>query len=173
MARASGPRTRGPARGAPEETRTGPRRSGDLVVVVAPPVTALEPLDLPIPESTAQASMPTVGVTEEQVTTVLRWIGDRLAEASGREEDRLADWEAAWIAPRLAKRLNEWFPDLASEITRWDPRQTDAEWPLWVGLFVAVARRVIPRMFEGRLVEWVERANQWLAARTAGQSEHG
>jgi len=173
MARTSGPRTRGPARGASKESGAAAGRPGDLVVVVAPPVTALEPLDLPIPEASEQVSVPAVGVTGEQVTAVLRWIGDRLAESSGREEDRLADWEAAWIAPRLAKRLNEWFPDLASEITRWDPRQTDAEWPLWVGLFIAVARRVIPRVFEGRIVEWIETVNRWLAARTAGQLERG
>lgn len=104
---------------------------------------------------------------EEDVRRYIRWACDAVADMTGEETDRAADWEVDLTAPGATRMLNRYAPWVGTVAKKWVPGGGDNAWPDWMGIVLMAAARAAPRILEGRAVDWVQ---SWRRRRTGAIS---
>lgn len=94
--------------------------------------------------------------TEDAVRRYIATACDWLAEMTGDEMDRAADWELDLAVPGATRLLNRYAPWVGRIAQQWMPGGGDSAWPDWMGIVMMAAARAAPRVFDGRAVEWAQ-----------------
>lgn len=132
-----------------------------ILSVQAITVVDVPALDIPEPVGgldVTEAPPPAGQWQEADVRAGIAWLCNQLADLTGAEADRAADWELDLTVPGVTRMLNQWAPGAGGWLADWRPGGEMA-WPDWAGILLMALKRTAPRAlaarFEGPAVTWL------------------